>query len=84
MIGNVDAFKRSLQAFRGEDITEQDIVKIEPIIKDPLFTVENMRTKSAAAANLATWAISVYTYNRIYVKVKPLMDSLEAARISKA
>ncbi len=83
MIGNVDAFKRSLQAFRGEDITEHDIVKIEPIIKDPSFTVENMRTKSAAAANLATWAISVYTYNRIYVKVKPLMDSLEAARISK-
>ncbi len=84
MIGNVDAFKRSLQAFRGEDITEQEIAKIEPIIKDPSFTVENMRTKSAAAANLATWAISVYTYNRIYVKVKPLMDSLEAARISKS
>ncbi len=69
MIMNVDAFKRSLQTFRGEDITEQEILKIEPIIKDPSFTVENMKTKSAAAANLATWAISVYTYNRIYVKL---------------
>jgi dynein heavy chain, axonemal len=75
---------RSTQAFRGEDITEQEIQKVEPILSDPEFTVENMRAKSAAAANLCTWVISIYTFNRIYVKVKPLMDSLEAARASKA
>merc|ERR1711871_1627300 len=27
---------------------------------------------------------NIYTYNRIYVRVKPLMDSLEAAKNSKA
>jgi dynein heavy chain, axonemal len=84
MMANVDAFKNSLVAFRGEDITEQEISKVEPIVNDPEFTVENMKAKSAAAANLCTWVISIYTYNRIYVKVKPLMDSLEAARASKA
>ena len=59
-------------------------MQVEPIVNDPEFTVDNMKAKSAAAANLCSWVISIYTYNRIYVKVKPLMDSLEAARASKA
>ncbi|CAM9898753.1 unnamed protein product, partial [Phaeothamnion confervicola] len=84
MMANVDQFKTSLVNFRGEDITEQEIEKVTPIVNDPEFTVENMKSKSAAAANLCTWVISIYTYNRIYVKVKPLMDALEAARRSKA
>eukprot|EP00611_Tribonema_gayanum_P021674 TRINITY_DN4214_c0_g1_i1.p1 TRINITY_DN4214_c0_g1~~TRINITY_DN4214_c0_g1_i1.p1 ORF type:complete len:1693 (-),score=702.71 TRINITY_DN4214_c0_g1_i1:70-5124(-) len=84
MMANVDAFKNSLVAFRGEDITENEIAKVEPILSDPEFTVENMKAKSAAAANLCSWVISIYTFNRIYVKVKPLMDSLESARASKA
>lgn len=60
---------RSLVAFRGEDITEDEIKKLEPIVGDEGFTVENMKSKSAAAANLCSWVISIYTYNRIYVKV---------------
>lgn len=56
-------------AFRGEDITEDEIKKLEPIVGDEGFTVENMKSKSAAAANLCSWVISIYTYNRIYVKV---------------
>lgn len=57
-------------AFRGEDISEDEIKKLEPIVGDEGFTVENMKSKSAAAANLCSWVISIYTYNRIYVKVK--------------
>lgn len=57
-------------AFRGEDITEDEIKKLEPIVGDEGFTVENMKSKSAAAANLCSWVISIYTYNRIYVKVR--------------
>lgn len=59
-------------AFRGEDITEDEIKKLEPILGDEGFTVENMKSKSAAAANLCTWVISIHTYNRIYVKVIPV------------
>jgi dynein heavy chain len=84
MMNNVDAFKTSLQTFRGEDITEAEIAKVAPILTDPDFSAEVMEKKSAAAANLCTWVTAIYTYNRIYVKVKPLMDSLEAARASKA
>lgn len=60
----------SLVAFRGEDITEDEIKKLEPIVGDEGFTVDNMKSKSAAAANLCSWVISIYTFNRIYVKVR--------------
>ena len=43
-----------------------------------------MLKKSFAAANLCSWVLNIYKFNRIYVKVKPLMDSLEAARATKA
>lgn len=61
---------RSLVAFRGEDITEEEIKKLEPIVNEDGFSVDNMKSKSAAAANLCSWVISIYTYNRIYVKVR--------------
>ena len=84
MMANVDAFKGKLSEFRGEDITEQEIGLIKGYMEDPIFTPEKMSSKSAAAANLCTWVVNIYSFNRIYVKVKPLMDSLQAARESKA
>jgi dynein heavy chain len=84
MMSKVDAFKESLLNYQGESIPDKVIDKITPIIQDPEFTVECMQTKSAAAANLCSWVVNIYTYNRIYVKVKPLMDSLDVARASKA
>ena len=84
MMANVDQFKTQLQEFRGEDISEEEIKKVEVFTNNPEFTIENMNNKSAAAGNLATWVVNIYGFNRIYVKVKPLMDSLEAAKASKA
>ena len=84
MMANVDQFKNKLMAFKGETITEDDIQRIAPLIALPDFTPENMASKSAAAANLCTWVVNIYGYNRIYVKVKPLMDTLAAAQASKA
>ena len=83
MMQNVDAFKAKLAEFRGEDITEQEIDLIKKYVEDANFTPEKMASKSAAAANLCTWVVNIYGFNRIYVKVKPLMDSLQAARESK-
>ena len=48
------------------------------------MSVEAMQKKSAAAANLWTWVVNIYGFNRIYVKVKPLMDALDEANASKA
>lgn len=38
-----------------------------------------MLGKSSAAANLCKWVINIVRYNSIYKKVKPLMESADAA-----
>lgn len=38
-----------------------------------------MKGKSVAAAYLCSWVVNIITYNSIYKKVKPLMDSAQAA-----
>ncbi len=95
MMANVDQFKGRLQAFKGETIPEEDIVRVAPFIENQVgcgclclhaclpfppptdasisspsqdFTPENMTSKSAAAANLCTWVVNIYRFNRIYVK----------------
>jgi dynein heavy chain, axonemal len=50
----------------------------------PYLWQVDMRGKSAAAANLCSFVVNLYTYNRIYVRVKPLMDSLEKAQGERA
>ena len=49
-------------------------------VDDDDFTYEKMISKSAAAANLANWVINTFRFNRIYVRVKPLMNALEEAQ----
>lgn len=84
MMANVDQFKGKLQAYRGEDMTEDEVKKLDPFITNELFDPQKMESKSLAAANLCNWVVNIVKFNRIYVKVKPLMDQLEQARASKA
>lgn len=84
MMANVDQFKQKLQAYRGEDMTEDEIKRLEPFLQNELFDPKIMESKSMAAANLCNWVVNIVKFNRIYVKVKPLMDQLDAARATKA
>lgn len=38
-----------------------------------------MKSKSTAAAFLCSWVVNLVMYNTIYKKVKPLMESADAA-----
>jgi len=84
MMANVDQFKQKLVNYKGEDMTEDEVKKIEPYLAIDTFNENDMKSKSVAAANLCSWVINIHAFNRIYVKVKPLMDSLEEARAKKA
>lgn len=84
MMANVDQFKTKLQVYRGEDMTEDEIHRLQPYISNEMFDPKVMESKSMAAANLCNWVVNIVKFNRIYVKVKPLMDQLEEARSSKA
>ncbi|RYH32012.1 hypothetical protein EON65_01475, partial [archaeon] len=83
MMAKIDAFKEKLESYRGEDIPEDVIAKVTPMLSDPEFTYDKMKTKSAAAANLANWVINIVRFNGIYKKVRPLMESLDVATKAK-
>lgn len=83
MMAKVDAFKEKLETYKGEDIPEDVIARVSPLLEDPDFTYERMKSKSSAAANLANWVINIVRFNGIYKKVKPLMDSLDLATKAK-
>ena len=76
--------QRVLPFFDAGTMPDNEMLKIEAFVKDPEMTIEAMQKKSAAAANLWTWVVNIYGFNRIYVKVKPLMDSLDEANATKA
>jgi dynein heavy chain len=84
MMANVSSFMASLQNFDAENISDALIAKLQPIVENPVMDYDNMMKKSQAAANLASWVVNIFKYNRIYVKVKPLMDALKGAQIAKA
>ena len=82
MMANVDAFKARLQAYRGEDMTEDDVKRIEPFLSTETFTVAVMTNNLRQQRIYAIGSLFINTTE--YMKVKPLMDSLEAARATKA
>lgn len=73
-----------VRAFDAENMTEETVNAIAPIISQPFFNFEGMKGKSLAAAFLANWVVNIVTYNTIYRKVKPLMDKFAEASESKA
>ena len=83
MMAKVDAFKEKLENYKGENIEDEVVRRVQPILNDPEFTYAIMKTKSGAAANLCNWVINIINYNSIYKRVKPLMDSLAVASADK-
>ena len=43
-----------------------------------------MKSKPGAAANLCNWVVNIVMFNKVYKKVKPLMEELELAQAAKA
>lgn len=68
-----------IQVYDGREIDEKLLADLAPILALEGFTYENMIKKSSAAANLANWVINIVRFNSIYKKVKPLMESSDAA-----
>jgi len=83
MMAKVDRFLTKLQTYDANTMDEKLIDKLKPIVTDPSLSSKSMMAKSVAAANLWDWVTNIYAYNRIYVKVVPLMNRLQAAQKAK-
>ncbi|RLN89500.1 hypothetical protein BBJ28_00002039 [Nothophytophthora sp. Chile5] len=85
MMAKVDVFKQSLELYDKENIPPEVVARVEPLIQeDPNFNYEKMKSKSLAAANLCVWVVNIISFHQVFVRVKPLMDTLEEARRTKA
>jgi len=83
MMSNPAAFIDEVKAFNANVIPDQILKECDALIALPFFNYETMKGKSSAAANLANWAINCVKYHKIYVKVAPLMESVEQATKTK-
>ncbi|CAE7205816.1 ODA4, partial [Symbiodinium sp. KB8] len=91
MMNNPTSFVAELLEFakppeEGEGvqgIDDDTVRRIEKYTADDAveagFNPEAMKKSSSAASNLCEFVISCYKYNRIYVKVKPLVDQAAVA-----
>eukprot|EP00920_Eleutheroschizon_duboscqi_P043026 GHVT01102398.1.p1 GENE.GHVT01102398.1~~GHVT01102398.1.p1 ORF type:complete len:117 (+),score=16.06 GHVT01102398.1:199-549(+) len=73
-----------VMAFDAEKMSEETVEAVQPIISQPFFNYDVMKSKSQVAAYLTNWVINIVEYNKIYKKVRPLMDSLAEASESKS
>lgn len=74
MMGNVDAFLKSLLAFDKDNVPLQCVEKCEKdYISNPNFNPDYIRNKSGAAAGLCGWVVNICKYFRIYQVRSSLM-----------
>lgn len=79
-MGNPKKFIDDIVSFDGDNIEDWRLEALKPILKEPFFNFENMKTKSIAAAYLCGWIVNIVIYNTIFKKVKPLKEAADAAQ----
>jgi dynein heavy chain len=83
MMNNPGGFIDEVKAFSGKEIPELTLKLTDELLAKDFFNYETMKGKSLAAANLANWAVNIVKYHKIYVKVAPLMEKVDASTASK-
>jgi dynein heavy chain len=87
MMANPKEFLDRCIAFAQEDakvMSDKLVNSLKPIYDDPDFTVEKMTKTSDAAGALTLFVRATYHFNRVWVRVEPLMLNLEESNRSKA
>jgi dynein heavy chain len=80
MMNNPAKFIQEIKEFDGDNIDDWKLTMLAPLLAEPWFNFDSMKTKSQAAAYLCSWLVNVVDYNRIYKKVKPLTEAAAAAQ----
>ena len=67
IMGNLDAFLKSLLAFDKDNVPLQCVEKGEKdFLSNPNFNPDYICSKSCAAAGLCAWVVNICKYFRIY------------------
>ena len=80
----MDQFLESLITFDKENIADSTLKAVQPYLSDKEFDPEFMRSKSAAAAGLCSWAVNIVGFYEVYCDVEPKRKALAAANAELA
>merc|ERR1719506_2091204 len=69
MMNNPQGFLDQIADFDANNIPDQSLTNVAPLLAEPFFTYDVMKGKSSAAANLTNWVINIVAYNKLYKKV---------------
>lgn len=69
-----------LSELHNQEISENDLKKIQVYINDPEFTEEKVAEQSGAASCLCRWVINIDKYIRVKHAIAPLQERLAEAR----
>jgi len=87
MMADVGGFMAKLENYGNtgaKKMSDQLVAALDALVKSDGFTQEEMKSKSSAAANLCAFVVNIFAYNRIYIKVEPLMMRLDQANAEEA
>ncbi|XP_067914454.1 dynein axonemal heavy chain 17-like [Heterodontus francisci] len=84
MMGKVDGFLDSLINYDKERIPESSLKAFRPILDNPMFDADFVRTKSIAAAGLCSWCINIVKFYEVFCEVAPKRLALAQANAELA
>ena len=84
MMADVGGFMTKLEKYDARYMTDQLVEALRILVESDGFNEADMKMKSGAAANLCAFVVNIYKFNRIYVKVEPLMKRSEDAQATEA
>lgn len=68
-----------MRTYDKDNIKENTIKQLMPILKKPTFTPEVIATKSQAMSGLCEWVINMAKYYEVYKNIKPKKIALQEA-----
>ncbi|XP_078257485.1 dynein axonemal heavy chain 17-like [Rhinoraja longicauda] len=84
MMGKVDYFLDSLINYDKEHIPDSSLKVFRPILGNPMFDADFIRTKSIAAAGLCSWCINIVKFYDVFCEVEPKRIALAQANAELA
>lgn len=75
----VDQFLEALITYDKDNIGDNNLKAADPYLKDPEFDPEFIKSKSAAAAGLCSWAVNIVMYYNVFCTVEPKRLALAQA-----
>jgi len=78
MLGDIE-FLAKIKGYDKEGITEQQILKLQPLVTHENFNMDHMKGINRVAANICSWVIAMESFYKVNLVVRPMKEELKVA-----